>query len=354
MWARWWGGEAVFQQSPLYAYLLAAWLAVGKGLLTVHLAQCLGGALLCILLALLAAVVFESRRVGWLTLALAALYGPFYGYSWPLLRDLLGWILIASSILALTLICRQWNCGIYSPLLAAANGVLLGLGLLARETFYLIIPVALLILLVKSIRNRRYKPLLMLCACLALALSPLILRNAAAGAGWLSTSNRFAENFIEGNARSARPAALFIPYEMGDILKRSEGRIADVVSRTLASHDEGAGSWARLQFLKAVALFDPYEPPDNLSLYYLAEISPFVRFGLPHWLIFIPGLGGLLLGIWKRDRRQAWFWVFLGCLLAGLFFTTVLSRCRPSPCSGSPGRRGSCSLAGMHFKTSPS
>ena len=329
-WVQWWGGEAVFQQSPLYAYLLAAWLTVGKGLLTVHLAQCLGGALLCVLLALLAAVIFESRHVGWATLFLTALYGRFYGYSWPLLRDLLGWILIVSSILALTLICRQWNCGVFSPLLAAANGVLLGLGLLARETFYLIIPAALLILLVKSIRNRRFKPLLILSATLALTLSPLVLRNAAAGAGWLSTSNRFAENFIEGNARAAKPAAFSIPSEMGDILRRSDGRTTDVISQTLASHADGSGSWARLQLRKVVSLFDPYEPPDNLSLYYLADVSPFVRFGLPHWLIFIPGLGGLLLGIWKRDRRQVWLWTFLACLLAGLFFTTVLSRYRQS------------------------
>jgi len=55
-----------------------------------------------------------------------------------------------------------------------------------------------------------------------------------------------------------------------------------------------------------------------------------VRFGLPHWLIFIPGLGGLLLGLWKRDRRQGWFWIFFACLLGSLLFTTVLSRYRQS------------------------
>jgi hypothetical protein len=67
-----------------------------------------------------------------------------------------------------------------------------------------------------------------------------------------------------------------------------------------------------------------------LSLYYLEDISPFVRFGLPHWLIFIPGLGGLLLGLWKRDCRQGWLWIFLACLLASLLMTTVLSRYRQS------------------------
>lgn len=329
-WVRWWGGEAVFQQSPLYAYLLAAWLTVGKGLITVHLLQAIGGVLLCVLLGLLANTVFACRRAGWATLILAGLYAPFYGYSWPLLRDMLGWILIAACMLLLTLMCRQWNCGTFSPLLAAAAGLLLGLGLLARETFYLIIPSALLVLLFKSIRRKNFKPLLFLCAALTLTLSPLILRNAAAGAGWLSTSNRFPENFIEGNARSARPASFFIPYEMGGILHRSAGQMDAVVPETLATHRQDPGGWSRLQFRKIVALFDPYEPPDNLSLYYLADISPFVRFGLPHWLIFIPGLGGLLLGIWKRDRRQGWLWIFLACLLAGLFFTTVLSRYRQS------------------------
>ena len=329
-WAQWRGGEAVFQQSPLYAYLLAAWLTVAKGLLTVHLFQCLGGVLLCLLLGLLAATVFENRRTGWVTLILAGLYAPFYGYSWPLLRDMLGWILIAACILSLTMMCRQWNCGVFSPLLAAAAGLLLGLGLLARETFYLIIPATLLVLSLKSIRQKNFKPLLILSATLALTLSPLVLRNAAAGVGWLSTSNRFAENFIEGNALSAKPASFSIPYEMGDILNRSGGNAMAVVYETLATHRTDPTGWRVLQLRKVVALFDPYEPPDNLSLYYLADISPFVRFGLPHWLIFIPGLGGLLLGIWKRDRRQGWLWIFLACLLAGILFTTVLSRYRQS------------------------
>jgi len=329
-WVQWWGGDAVFQQSPLYAYLLAAWLKVGHGLLAVHLAQCLGGVLLCVLLALLAEVVFENRRAAWTTLILAGLYSPFYGYSWPLLRDLLGWIIIVACIISLTLLCRQWKCGNFSPLYAAATGILLGLGLLARETFYLIIPATLIILLLKSIRMKRFKPLLILAASLSLTLSPLILRDAAVGIGWLSTSNRFAENFIEGNAFSAQPAAFFIPLETGKIMLHSQGRASDVVLETLATHTADPNSWRRLQLRKIVALFDPYEPPDNLSLYYLAEISPFVRFGLPHWLIFIPGLGGLLLGIWKQDRRQGWLWMFLLCLFAGLVFTTVLSRYRQS------------------------
>jgi len=327
-WVQWWGGETVFQQSPLYAYLLAAWLMVGKGLLTVHFVQCLGGIALCVLIALLAGTVFESRRVGWTALALAGLYGPFYGYAWPLLRDLLGWILLVACMLSLTLMCRQWNCGIFSPLLAAGTGVLLGLGLLARETFYLIIPATLLVLLIKSVQNKNYKPLLILAASLTLTLAPLMLRNAATDTGPLSSSNRFAENFIEGNAASAKPAALFIPAEMGAIFEASGGAPAAVVRATLETHDDGFAGWAILQWRKIVALFDPYEPPDNLSLYYLADISPFVRFGLPHWLILIPGLGGLFLGLCKRDRRQGWLWIFLACLLAGLLLTTVLSRYR--------------------------
>jgi 4-amino-4-deoxy-L-arabinose transferase-like glycosyltransferase len=329
-WVEWWGGEAIFQQSPLFAYLLAAFLNFSSNLLIFQFAQCLSGVLLCGLLAILAATVFEDRAAGWITLLIAGLYGPFYGYSWPLLRDFASWTILVLSILLLTLWCRKWRSAKPGFVLSGVTGAILGLGLLARETFYLIIPLVLIALFLKSVQQRNYRPFAVLAIALAAVVSPLVFRNAIVGTPWFSSSNRFIENFIEGNAASAKPASLFIPYEMGDVLNRSGGKTLPVIQETLATHQADPTGWWALQIQKMVALFDPYEPPDNLSLYYLADISPFVRWGFPHWLILIPGLGGFLLGLWKRDRRQGWMWLFLFCLLANLLLTTVLSRYRQS------------------------
>lgn len=329
-WVKWWGGEAVFQQSPLYAYLFAFYLHFSQNPLFIHLAQCLAGALLCGMLALLAWVVFEDRRAAAWTLVLAGLYAPFYGYAWPLLRDLLGWILTVAVLITLTLWCRASHHGRPGWGLSAAVGALFGLGLLAREVYYLVIPLSLGMLAWKSRRTGQWKSFAIVAAALALVLLPLIYRNAVCGAPWLSTSNRFAENFIEGNAASARPAALHIPVEMRDILEQNSGRPLGVVSATLATHPDGLRGWIILQLRKLASLLDPYEPPDNLSLYYLGEISPLVRFGLPHWLILVPGIGGFLLGLRRRDIRQGWLWLFLLCTLAALLSTTVLSRYRQS------------------------
>ena len=85
-WMQWWGGEQIFQQSPLYAYLLAV---LPKNLLVVRIIQALTSAGMCVLLGLLTARI-SGRSAGWVAFGLAALYAPFYAYSWPLLRDGLG------------------------------------------------------------------------------------------------------------------------------------------------------------------------------------------------------------------------------------------------------------------------
>jgi hypothetical protein len=156
---------------------------------------------------------------------------------------------------------------------------------------------------------------------------PLVIRNGMVGASLLSTSNRFPEAFILGHARTAHPYRFVIPRETRHILEASEGRPARLVSETLATHPR-VSSWLRQQFLKAASLFDPYESPDNVSLYYLERVSPLVRWGVKHWMILIPGLGGLLFSIMSRDRRHFWLWILFPLALASVLVSLPLSRYR--------------------------
>lgn len=51
-----------------------------------------------------------GRTAGWIAFWLAALYAPFYLYSWPFLRDGLGWFLTAALLWVLSELARQeWS-----------------------------------------------------------------------------------------------------------------------------------------------------------------------------------------------------------------------------------------------------
>jgi len=86
----------------------------------------------------------------------------------------------------------------------------------------------------------------------------------------------------------------------------------------------------RLEALKAMSLLDPCEPTDNLNIYFLENLSTPVRWGLKHWMIIIPGLGGLVLSLRLKDRRHFWLWLLFLPLLAGVLVGTPMSRYRQS------------------------
>lgn len=327
-WLQWWGGSAIFQQSPLYAYFLSGLLSLSGNLLYVHLVQTLLGMGFCVLIGLIANRVANDVRVGWVAFALAALYSPFYAYSWPLLRDLLGWIITAVLLLLLEMDrCeerkqkRNW--------LAGAIGLTLGVGFLARETFLLIIPLVLMALAISAVRRRNFAPLLWLVCGLVVAVSPLLVRNAKVGAPLFSSSTRFAEGFMEGNAYGTIPNQFVVLLKMRGIFERSGGQTVPVVVETIKTHPN-VWSFLRLQALKAMSLFDPYEPCDNLNIYFMENISPPVRWGLKHWMLIIPGLGGLILTLRSKDRRHLWLWLLFLPLLAGVLIGAPLSRYRQS------------------------
>jgi len=126
-----------------------------------------------------------------------------------------------------------------------------------------------------------------------LAVSPLLIRNSLVKASLLSSSNRFAETFIEGNAGGSSPYHLIIPREIGSILYETHGRTLPLIRATVVSHPDGVRGWTGLQLLKLRCLLDPYESPDNLSFYFVEHFSPVVRFGLRYWMILPPALPGL-------------------------------------------------------------
>jgi len=328
-WIHWWGGSAIFQQSPLYAYLLSGLLWLNGNVLYVHLLQAVLAMGLCVMIGLIAGRVSRDQRVGWVAFALAASYSPFYACSWPLLRDLLGWIITAVLLWLLLELDRCEGRERKRYWLAGTIGVVMGIGYLARETFLLIIPLVLVVVTLSAIRRRDFAPVLWLTCGVLLALSPLLVRNARVGAPLLSSSNRFAEAFVDGNAYGSLPNEFVVLLKMRGILERTGGKPLPVIVETIQTHPN-AWSFLRLEALKAMSLLDPCEPTDNLSIYFLGYLSPPVRWGLKHWMIIIPGLGGLALSLRLKDRRHFWLWLLFLPLLAGVLVGTPMSRYRQS------------------------
>ena len=135
-WVRWWGGEQVYQQSPLFAYWLAVALqALSKNLVYVRIeAGDDGGGPLR---AIGAAGPAAGGTAGWLDWiyfggALRAFYRLFIGKS---CGTLLEWFLTTALLVALTELSGRLQIGKESRWLSVGTGVLLGLGLLAEETY---------------------------------------------------------------------------------------------------------------------------------------------------------------------------------------------------------------------------
>lgn len=325
-WEKWWGGPQIFQQSPLYAYVVAAFLAASGDLLFLHLFQ---GLCAILLFALLGRITFRltgSRWAGLAAFAVASGYAPFAVYSWMLLRDLFFWV-VTAALLTLLHELRSGPSRGRALTLAFLVGLGLGVGLLLREVYALLIPILWGAVLITLRRSERLAGGIAVILGTFLALAPLLIRNTQVHAPLFSSSNRFAEAFIQGNSVEAHPFLFVIPDDTGPILRQTGGRPWPVIKAALATHPS-VGSWARLQASKLLSLLDPFESYDNISIAFMERFSPLVRFGWKHWMLITPGLCGALLSLVKRDTRHWLHWMLLPCLVAPLLIALPLSRYR--------------------------
>jgi len=324
-WHRWWGGEQIFHQAPLYPYFVATLIGV-TGATTpepVLVVQLLLGALQPIVLFALGRRLADER-VGLVAAALSAAYAPLVFHEGVLLRD---WLPPLLEPLALVLLLRAAERGRARDW--ALAGASLGAALLARETALLLVPAVALWL---ATRRASVRSTAAAAVCLALgfaaALAPLVARNAAVGAPLLALSNRGGVTFAQHNA--APSSALWSEYDPAlqrQILVQADGDGRAVVRATLATYGGDTGALLRKLATKLRGAADPIEIPSNVSFAYGRELSWMLRALPGYGLVFPLGVAGILLAA-RGGRRPALLLLYVAISLATLAVSLPLARYR--------------------------
>jgi 4-amino-4-deoxy-L-arabinose transferase-like glycosyltransferase len=332
-WERWWGGAGVFQQAPLYSYLVAFVCAPPQGtVLKMFLLQNLLG-VLCVPLAYFLGRLWGDERTGLVAAFLWALCQSQVALESFLLRDALVPLCLLTVLCLLQLLANHRR----PLLLGVAVGVALGVASLLRENLLLVafasIPLAGWLAFVGAPSRpsfpRRLGVALAVAGGLFAALTPLILRNVRVGVPPLALSNRGPEAIFTGLSLAPGTDVLgFATYpSLGADLEAARGSSL----RALVVVGEQAAHQPTL-FLRRMARrlwgwLSAYEPPDNVDLPYLVRHSPILWLCLPTAFLLGPALVGLLLVAFS-PRRYVTAWVLLPVYLGPQLLIPVLWRIR--------------------------
>ncbi len=318
-WIQWYGGRSVFHQAPLYPYALAAAYALfGPGRSIAELLQLVLGALHAGLVFWLGRCL-AGRSAGLIAGAAVALYGPLILYEGTLLRDgPLTWLSTLAVFAAVMLVQRRtagW---------AASAGVLAGLATLAKPSgllFVLCVAVWLAFVL-----RRAVLPFLL---GTALALLPLAVRNVYLGVPPLKMTTRGPTAFVDGNAADAPGVGWDPPPSTGEILRRSDYRLAGTIVETLKTHADHPLRLLELQLDKTLAYLGGDEVGNNLHYAHVQRACAVLRHppAFPHALLAALGLAGMVT-TWRRRREFAPAYLFFASHSVATVGFFVVSRFR--------------------------
>lgn len=317
-----WLGPPDFVHAPLYAYLLGLGeLILGWGWWWPRVAQAIGGATACVLLALLGTRLF-NRRTGLLAGAMLALFPPAIFFDALIQKTSLA--LLLSVLLLWSLVEADTR---RSLLRWALAGALLGLLILTRQNALLLLPLLpAWIWWAPNPGNRRQcatATLVSLAAC-ALILTPWALRNRAVTGEWVLTTPNLGQNFAMGNHPQA--TGTYLPHKRGRSNAQEEQaawvrEAQHATGRNLSPREvsnyylkaslrwlaENPAAGLALLAKKIVMTWGAYEAPDTEDYYLYRERAPLLNaLDKPwHFGVLAP-LAAIGLLASRNQRRKLW------------------------------------------------
>jgi hypothetical protein len=297
-------------QGPVYPYLVALTGIPRPGAVqAVRLAQLLLAVVASAALAAAAAAVLLRAGRGAVLAACAGvaagvlhgLYGPLVFLDGFLYRD--GPVAHVSALLLAFPLLVERPAG---AVRAAGLGFLSGAAALLKQTA---LPLGLLsgaALLLRSEKGAsRRKAAAAFLAGLVLALSPLVVRNAAAGAPLFAFDTRPLVGIPWANARGADGSGNASPLLM-TVLREARGSTLAAAIRTAQTWSEEPFELVELVARKFASAFNQAEIADNASFVFFRDRLP-VLSRLPLFVVLLgPGLAGLVLaarcGLFRRGE----------------------------------------------------
>ena len=328
-WTRWWGGWQIFQQEPMYPYMIAVLRGIGLPLAGVILAQLVIGAFQGVTV-YLPAREMGGRAAGVIAGVLATSYAPLIFNQGALLRD---WLLpLLMPVVVWAMVWAHRRSAVFWPWLAIGAGM--GVLLWTRAFSLLFLPVLIAwAAWPREGRRVTWIPAAGTILGVASGFAPLAIRNLLVGAPPLAIHNRTTEAILFPNLAEGRPIGLRLP-ESPELLEAAEGSTLKALWLVGQSHEWSPISMLTLALRKCRLLIDPAEIPNNISFAYGCELSPWLAW-LPAFGLLLPcALGGaaaLLLtrrsvAVRRCDLLLITAWLGVGTL--AILATTVLGRYR--------------------------
>ncbi len=371
------GGGQLFEQGPLYAYLLALlFRLLGTATAPVLAVQMLLG-VVTVALVFSCARLVAGNRAALVAGLLAATFGPFLTHEGQLMKSFLEPLLLAAALYC----CLRYPERRRAAWMAAACGAI-GLACLVREVHLLLLPVILGWAAWKREPSQPWPGRLAAVAAGALvfaaALAPVALRNLVVGKEVVAVTAEGGEVFYMAFGPYAGPYYTHPPFvrpspglEHEDFRDEARLRTGRYLSRVECSrfwYSEFLRSLAadplralRLMGLRALITANDFEAPDSEVYSVAREVVPYLR-PLPTFG-FLVGLAvlGLLVSLPRREGLL--IAAFLAAGLVGIMLSYPLGRFRLAllpPClvmagagaawiAGAWTRRRKLALAGVAF-----
>jgi hypothetical protein len=326
-WHRWWGDHRIFQQEPVYPYLVAAGRALGLSIAGIIFVQLLLGSLQPLVTFWLTRLVFRQDAVALIAAAIAGLYGPLIFSQGVLLRDWTGPLLESLGLIALLYAAQSGRAGSWF-----LPGIIFGIALMTRSAVLAFVP--FMFLWIVWLKNeqavQRLRCSVIACGGLLVGFGPLLLRNIWLGVGPLKITNRLPEGIVSGNAADTFPLGMTVPASMPEILEKAQGSALVAGMETIKTHGGDWTGFFQMQWLKIRALLDPLEISNNVSFDYGRDISPVLKL-LPDygWLLPLAVLGVVLVIATRRiDYRHGLVLLFGLATALALIVNLALGRYR--------------------------